>query len=199
MNYSKTVKMTRSTSDTCGRTTLTPTLCVSTFNPCAMTSSEGLALLSHESFSPPESMSILATFDSALLSHESFSPPVSSSILATFDSGSALNSSEDHFEEESRCSEPCASSTLEEESRCSAPCASSTFFLSVFLEQHLCFIGTQRRIDLRCCYFPLVLLLRDPHCGGVVRGTGPHHHKHIERMRVAYTQDEARVTHKKKH
>jgi hypothetical protein len=42
--------------------------------------------------------------------------------------------------------------------------------------------------------FLFVLLLRDPHCGGVVRGTGPHHHKHIERMRVAYTQDATRVT-----
>ena len=37
--------------------------------------------------------------------------------------------------------------------------------------------------------FSLLLLLRDPHCGGVVRGTGPHQLKHIERTRAAYKQD----------
>ena len=37
--------------------------------------------------------------------------------------------------------------------------------------------------------FSTLLLLRDPHCGGLVRGTGPRQHKHIERTRAAYKQD----------
>ena len=69
--------------------------------------------------------------------------------------------------------------------------ASSAFFFSVFL--NIFFAPSTLCVDLiSATTFLSVLLLRDPHCGGVVRGTGPHHHKHIERTRVAYKQDATR-------